>query len=119
MKRVKRIEKRREQYQNDKVLIDELVHDIKLEKASQQLIELKPEREILSMYKKIEITEEFANGNVALLEIFDENGAPMLFENRDKYLKWKERQLIKIKKQIKYKLNPREDWILNHKGIKT
>lgn len=97
-------------------MIDELVHDIKLEKASQQLIELKPEREVLSLYKKIEIIEEFANGNIALLEIFDENGSPVIFENKAKYLSWKEKQLSKIKKQIKFKLNPREDWIMNHQG---
>lgn len=106
----------REKLQNDKVLIDELINDIKLEKASQALIEMKPERDVKSLYQKLEIYEEFANGNVALVYIFSENNQPMLFENKQKYLIWKELQLLKIKKQIKFKLTPREEWMTLHMG---
>lgn len=94
-----------------------MINDIKLEKSSQTLIELKPEQEVKSIYRKLEIYEEFANGSIALEYIFGENNQPMLFENKEKYFKWKERQLINIKKQIKFKLTPREEWITQHKGI--
>ena len=109
-------EKIKEKFQKDKVLIDELLNEIKLEKAAQTLIELKPEKEVKSIFQKLNLIEEFANGSIAMTNINNEKGDQLIFENKEKYVIWKNKQLLKIKKAIKFKLNPKEEWITQHQG---